>query len=107
MRLLRTAHEAGFRINLAFVGLSSVELSGSRVTDRVGKGGHAVPSDDLLRRYPVSLKNLSIVAAMADRSFVFDNSTRKRRLLLIRNASRNRYVAPDLPAGHNWPLCLC
>ena len=68
LRLMHPAKAMGFRINLAFVGLSNVELSGARVLDRVAKGGHAFPNSDLMRRLPASLLNLGIAAKVADRT---------------------------------------
>jgi predicted ABC-type ATPase len=39
------------------------------------KGGHDVPVEDQLRRYPRSFKNLQPAIALADECVLFDNST--------------------------------
>jgi predicted ABC-type ATPase len=98
LRLIDQAKTAGYKITLVFVGLSSVDLSILRVTDRVDSGGHAVPISALDRRYPEALAHLSIAAKFADRIFVLDNSGRRRRLLLSVEYGRTRFATRDLPA---------
>jgi predicted ABC-type ATPase len=39
------------------------------------KGGHDVPIEDQLRRYPRSFKNLQPAIALVDACVLFDNST--------------------------------
>lgn len=97
LRLLRSAAARSYKVTLVYVGLSSAELSMQRVLDRVRQGGHAVPYTALERRYPESLSKLVPAMLLADRSYVFDNSGRRRRLLLIRELGRIRYKVPDLP----------
>jgi predicted ABC-type ATPase len=97
LRLMRVAGSAGYKITLVYVGLASADLSVQRVLDRVRQGGHPVPVTALERRYPDTLSKLEVALALADRSYVFDNSGERRRLLLIRELDRNRWVASDLP----------
>ena len=42
LRTMQGAKEAGFRVNLFFVGVDSLETSRRRVEDRVSKGGHEI-----------------------------------------------------------------
>ena len=101
---MTAAVSAGFKITLVFVGVRNVETSGRRVADRVRRGGHAVPVDAILRRYPDVLAKLSRAVDMADRSFVLDNSGARRRLLLVREAGRVRFLARDPPAWFTGAL---
>ena len=43
LRTMQGAKEAGFTVNLFFVGVDSLETSRRRVEDRVSKGGHGYP----------------------------------------------------------------
>lgn len=97
LRLLRAAKAVGYKVTLVYVGLSSAELSMQRVLDRVRQGGHPVPFTAIERRYPDSLIKLAPAMLLADRSYVFDNSGRRRRLLVFRDRARIRYVVSDLP----------
>lgn len=97
LRFLRTAKQVGYKVTLVYVGLTSVDLSIRRVLHRVADGGHAVPVSALERRYPDIMSKLAQAVLLADRSYVFDNSGRRRRLLVIRDRGRTRYVAADLP----------
>lgn len=101
IRLLRSASSAGYKTTLVYVGLASVDLSVQRVLDRVRQGGHSVSVAALERRYPQTLSKLAQALSLADRSYVFDNSAARRRLLLIRENGTIRYVVPDLP---NWSV---
>ena len=56
--ILRQAREHGYRIVLHFLWLPNPKESIARVKQRVKKGGHHVPSDDIRRRYPRILSNL-------------------------------------------------
>lgn len=97
LRFMRRAREAGYKNNLVYVGIDSPELSFARVQARVADGGHDVPTNALVRRHPDSLAKLSQALAMADRAFVIDNSERRRKLLMIREDDRLRYLDTDTP----------
>jgi predicted ABC-type ATPase len=59
---------------LCFIGLESPELSDERVAMRVLQGGHDVPSEKLVARYPRTLENLRRAIRELPRVLVFDNS---------------------------------
>jgi len=52
------ARQDGFRTTFIYVGLNSANLSAERVAKRIGLGGHAIPNNDIMRRYPRSVANL-------------------------------------------------
>jgi predicted ABC-type ATPase len=97
LRFLQTAKIIGYKVTLVYVGLASADLSVQRVLDRVRQGGHAVPITAIERRFPDAMSKVGRAVALADRSYVFDNSGRRRRLLMIRDASKIRFVAANLP----------
>lgn len=97
LRFMTSAHDAGYKISLVFVGIRSAEISGRRVADRVRRGGHSVPVTAIVRRYPDTLAKLPRAMALADRTFVLDNSDDRRRLLLSYEDGHARFVSRDLP----------
>lgn len=65
----------GYKIELIYVALPSVQLAKRRVLARVRKGGHAIPQDVIERRFYRSLWNLQqIYAHQVDRWWVFENA---------------------------------
>lgn len=75
---LRQAQEAGYRLHLAYLWLSSVELAEKRVAARVQDGGHDIPPADIERRYWRGIKNLfKLYLPLANRWVLCDNSGRK------------------------------
>ncbi|MBC7355401.1 MAG: zeta toxin family protein [Desulfomicrobiaceae bacterium] len=58
LRLIDRLHQDGWRIELIYLALPNIEMSKMRVAERVAHGGHNVPSVDIERRFPRSLRNL-------------------------------------------------
>lgn len=101
LHLMSTARQAGFKVSLVFVGLRSVQHSIGRVAERVARGGHDVPTVDLLRRFDRSLGNLESAILLADRTILLDNSGRRAQLIHSREGGRVKFTAPSLP---NWAV---
>lgn len=98
IRFMANAKKLGYRIDLAYVGLDSAELSSDRVEQRVIKGGHDVPADAIMRRFPDSMSKLKQAIRLADRAFIFDNSAQERWLLLIIENQTARWIGNALPS---------
>jgi predicted ABC-type ATPase len=75
LRMLARARDLGYRTRLFYIGTESVDINIDRVKARVLKGGHDVPVEDQLRRYPRSFKNLLPAIMLVDECVLFDNST--------------------------------
>lgn len=58
LRLLDRLTDEGWRIELIYLALPSVELSRDRVAERVAHGGHNIPAEAINRRFGRSLYNL-------------------------------------------------
>ena len=58
LRLIERLKGEGWRVELLYLALPSVELSKLRVAERVAHGGHDIPVADIERRFPRSLYNL-------------------------------------------------
>jgi predicted ABC-type ATPase len=104
LNLLRTAKEAGYKVNLVFCGVDSPVRSLSRVRLRVDSGGHEVPPVDIMRRYPRSMENLSEALTLADRAFIFDNSKGRHQLILSLKEGQMKFYTKICP---NWLLQAC
>lgn len=74
VKLLQDAVKKGYHVLLCFIGIASAETSDDRVTLRVSKGGHDVPRDKLIARYPRTMANLTRAIRTLPRVIVFDNS---------------------------------
>jgi predicted ABC-type ATPase len=65
----------GWRVELIYLALPSLEMSKMRVAERVSHGGHDIPASAIERRFARSLRNLlDAFAQVADRTRCFMNS---------------------------------
>lgn len=82
LRLLNRWKAAGYRIEIVFLSLPSVQLALQRIATRVRQGGHDVPRADVLRRFDRSLDNFHrLYRPLAHTWSVYDNSGTAPRLL--------------------------
>ena len=58
LRLVERLHTEGWRVELLYLALPSVEMSKLRVAERVAHGGNNIPVTDIERRFPRSLSHL-------------------------------------------------
>jgi predicted ABC-type ATPase len=70
---LKDAAREGYTVALCFIGISSPKISQDRVDMRVMQGGHDVPREKLVARYPRILKNLKAAIRELPHVWVFDN----------------------------------
>ena len=101
------ARSLGYRLDVHFIGIASAALSQARVITRVAEGGHDVPDDRIVARYPRTLQNLVRLLDVADRLFIYDNSevARSHRLVAELEAGALVSIADPLPQWlENIPL---
>lgn len=72
-RTVRRAKEAGYYIRLYYIGLDTAEESLRRIANRVAKGGHDIPQDDVERRFSQRFDALARVLPYCDEVTLFDN----------------------------------
>ena len=97
--------EAGYFVVLLFVGLSSSALSAARVQTRRTQGGHAVPVEKLMKRYPRTQKAIRHAAPLADMAIFFDNSRKledafslarvQQKDAILFDCRSDEYAVPD------------
>jgi predicted ABC-type ATPase len=73
IEFLVEAARAGYSVVLCFIGVPDVETSEERVAMRVLQGGHDVPTEKLVARFPRTLSNLDRAMQELPVVLVFDN----------------------------------
>jgi predicted ABC-type ATPase len=107
LSLIEMAKEIGYDVRLYYIYLNSVELSLSRIAERVREGGHNVPHEDVLRRYDRSLQNFfDLYLPMADEWQIFDNSGSYYRPVAVwKNGEiivRNLSLYQEIKGNHGY-----
>ena len=73
---------AGYRIEIVFLRLGSVQLALKRIADRVRQGGHNVPAIDVARRFHRGWVNFrTTYSGLADSWVVYDNTSEQPCLI--------------------------
>jgi predicted ABC-type ATPase len=75
--LIRDAQAAGFVVSLYVLCLDDPQQLLPRVAQRVTEGGHSVPPERILQRYPRTVANLKQAIRIADVAFLYDTSSER------------------------------
>jgi predicted ABC-type ATPase len=95
LQMMLDARARNFEIVLLYIGTENVEINLARIKNRVLRGGHNVPEQDVRRRYQRSFANLPLAIERADRTILFDNSAEQgHRLVAVLGASINQRFPP-------------
>jgi predicted ABC-type ATPase len=98
LAFFRDAQNAGYLLEVFFIGLDSPATSAARVRGRADAGGHDVPLDRINARYPRTLENLRELCTFADSLTIFDNSSRRNPYRLVAHLKNGGLVSfCDLP----------
>lgn len=73
LRTINSAREKNYYIRLYYVGISSADESISRIINRVRKGGHNIPAEDVRRRYDKRFEDLINILPYCDEVHFYDN----------------------------------
>jgi predicted ABC-type ATPase len=103
LNTIRQARKKGYYISLYYIGLSSAEESIYRIANRVKKGGHNIPQEDVLRRYSIRFKTLGEVIPYCDEVNFYDNENGFIKVAEIKNG-QFRYINGYRP---EWIQELC
>lgn len=98
---LEQARGAGYRVSLVFIGLGSVALSRARVIQRVASGGHDVPDEKLVARYPRILANLRRALPVVHDARIYDNSDAEAPYRLVARVEAG-IVVESHPPRPRW-----
>jgi predicted ABC-type ATPase len=101
--LIRAAQAAGFVVVLMVVCVEDPQALLRRVAQRVREGGHGVPAERILARYPRTLLHLEQACRLADLALFYDTSAPAQELMqphrLVARCRSGEVVwqADDLP----------
>lgn len=73
LKTIQKARELNYFIHLYYVGISSSAESISRIANRVLKGGHDIPPEDVKRRYAKRFDDLIKILPYCNEAVFFDN----------------------------------
>jgi predicted ABC-type ATPase len=97
LRRIRDLQENAWRVELIYLYLPDVEMSIERVAERVRHGGHDIPLQSILRRYPRSLNNLlNLYAPLCDSTICMDNSSETPKLVFTQTPGTRSIEAPSI-----------
>lgn len=100
IEILRRSKELGYKNYLYFISTDSVSINKARVIERVKNGGHFVPPEKIKIRYFRSSELLKSAIKQTYRSFLFDNSENKSKLILdVLNGNKVTFRSKIIP---NW-----
>ncbi|OGR85261.1 MAG: hypothetical protein A3J74_06145 [Elusimicrobia bacterium RIFCSPHIGHO2_02_FULL_57_9] len=95
--MFRKLQAQGYRIHLFYLWLPSIQLAIQRVRDRVQRGGHSVPEEDIRRRFGRGLKNLFLdYLPLLDDWTLLDNSGKRPQMIASANEGHIQIIASDL-----------
>ena len=69
----KQVRELGYHVRLFYIGLDSAEESLSRISNRVKRGGHDIPRDDVVRRFAGRWEAVGKVLPYCDEAEFYDN----------------------------------
>ncbi|PYR24949.1 MAG: hypothetical protein DMF98_13780 [Acidobacteria bacterium] len=93
LEFLKECQSNGYTVVLIFIGLESAGLSRGRILARVEAGGHDVPDEKIVTRFPRTFANLGQAVTFVDQALLFDNSSTDRPFRFVaafRNGKRRR-----------------
>lgn len=97
LSMFRKLQAQGYRIHLFYLWLPSIQLAIQRVRDRVQRGGHSVPEEDIRRRFGRGLKNLFLdYLPLLDDWTLLDNSGKRPQMIASANEGHIQIIASDL-----------
>ncbi len=73
LRMVKEAKEAGYFVRLFYVGIGTAQEAIQRIENRVRKGGHDIPQEDVLRRFKSRFEALSNILDYCDEAVLYDN----------------------------------
>ncbi|MGB6868439.1 MAG: zeta toxin family protein [Acidobacteriaceae bacterium] len=97
LAFLLKAAATGYAVVLCFIGISGPEISEERVAMRVSQGGHDVPTEKLVSRYPRILENLRAAVLKVPHVWIFDNDDLRRPFRLVAVSKGRQLVRVEKP----------
>jgi predicted ABC-type ATPase len=99
LTFLKQAAQQGYAVVVCFVGIADSGRSEERVAMRVTQGGHDVPTEKLITRFPRTMANLAGAIRELPCVFIFDNDDLRTpfRLAAVFQNGRQTFLAKPIP----------
>lgn len=99
VKFLRQAGVDGYHVVVHFIGLESAEHSKARVIQRVNSGGHDVPDEKIVGRFPRVIENLRRLLDVPAELTIYDNTSSDTPFRVVAKLERGALieVSSDLP----------
>ena len=96
---LRKAKQLGYRLELFFICTADPVMNAARVKTRMGRGGHTVPLDKVVARYPGSIRTALEAKGIVDELWLYDNTEWDYTPLLLGRweGQQSVHVAESIP----------
>ena len=96
---LKETAQSGYTVVLCFIGIAGPEISEQRVAMRVSQGGHDVPSEKLVSRFPRTTANLKAAISELPYVLIFDNDDLRSpfRIVAVFEKGRLEWSAEPIP----------
>lgn len=88
LKQIRKAKDKGYKIVIYYLGLSDITINLKRISQRVERGGHHIPTGIVLRRSDRTVKNLITIMDIVDEIYLVDNT------------SLNAHIFAKITVGH-------
>lgn len=97
LKLIRQLKKKGYRVHLFFLFVESVDVTLSRIKERVLKGGHDVPEAVVRRRFDRSVSNFfREYRPLVDSWYLFDNTGTDPIAIAFKNGPRLRIIRQEM-----------
>ena len=97
LAFLKQTAQSGYAVVLYFIGIADANTSEQRVAMRVSQGGHDVPTEKLIARFPRTLANLSAAIRELPCVLVFDNDDLRTPFRHVAVKATGAFLAPATP----------
>ena len=88
-KTIQQARKQGYYVIMYYVGLNSKEESLARIENRVRKGGHDIPKNDVCRRFDNRFDSLKRIVPLCDEVIFYDNENGFIKVAEIKNNKFN------------------
>lgn len=108
LTFLKNAATTGYNVVFCFIGISTPETSEQRVAMRVTQGGHDVPSEKLVARFPRTMANLKAAIHALPIVLIFDNDQLAEHFRKIAEfrSGKSVFIAEPIPRWLGSALAL-
>ncbi len=87
LRTVLSARQKDYHIRLYYVAVGTADESLSRISNRVRKGGHDIPAEDVRRRYNKRFEDLAKILPYCDEVHLYDNENGFAEVGVYRNGA--------------------